>query len=79
MDYELHPFTLMAMALYREGNDQSCSEERRNELIDALYHNMEHLDDLDKDIVIIDLLTVANALEQVVTIMQVQAIEEASK
>lgn len=79
MDYELHPFTTYAMSMFDEGNDQSCPEERVEQILDALAEQIDCLDDETKGIVIIDLLALANALQQVVTILRVQAIEEASK
>lgn len=78
-DYVLEPFTVWAMSVFRDANDPSRGEGYRNELSEKLVQTIEGLDDLTRGIVIIDLLTLVNSMEQVVSIMQVQSIEEAQK
>lgn len=78
-DYVLDPFTVWAMQQFRDGNDPSRSEQYVNEMVEELVNKIDGLSDETKGMVIIDLLTLLNAMEQVVSIMQVQAIEEAQK
>lgn len=78
-DMEIHPFTEHAIRMFRIGNDPSIGEARSNQIVDQLVDEIIELGDKDKGEVIIDLLTLLNAMEQVVSIMQVQGIEEASK
>lgn len=78
-DYVLDPFTVWAMQQFRDGNDPSRGEQYVNEMVEELVNKIDGLSDETKGMVIIDLLTLLNAMEQVVSIMQVQAIEEAQK
>lgn len=78
-DYVLDPFTVWAMQQFRDGNDPSRGERYIHDLTKELVERIDTLTDETKGLVIIDLLTLANAMEQVIRIMQVQAIEEAQK
>lgn len=78
-DYVLDPFTVWAMQQYRDGNDPSRGEQYVTDMVEEMVDKIDRLPEETKGMVIIDLLTLLNAMEQVVSIMQVQAIEEAQK
>lgn len=78
-DYILDPFTVWAMQQYRDGNDPSRSEQYVIDMVEEMADKIDRLPEETKGMVIIDLLTLVNAMEQVVSIMQVKAIEEAQK
>lgn len=78
-DYVLEPFTVWAMRQFRDGNDPSRGDDYVLNLTEVMINRIDMLPDGEKAMVIIDLLTMVNAMEQVVSIMQVQAMEEAQK
>lgn len=78
-DYVLDPFTVWAMQQFRDGNDPSRGEQYVGDLVREVLDEIDNLGDTQKGLVIIDLLTLLNAMEQIVSIMQVWAIEEAQK
>lgn len=78
-DMELHPFTIHAVRKFRDGNDPSKGDFEMDRLASELCDEIIELDDVDKGQVIIDLLTLLDVMRQAVSIMQVQAIEEASR
>ena len=78
-DYVLDPFTVWAMRQFRDGNDLSRGELYVEQMVEEMVEKIDDLPAETKGLVIIDLLTLVNAMEQIVSIMQVQAIEEAQK
>lgn len=76
MDYELHPWTVHAMRTFRDGNDPSAGENAAEKMAEALSEEVYQLDDQTKGLVIIDLLTLNNIFEQVITTLRVDQIEK---
>lgn len=75
-DYELEPFTVRALAMFRDGNDPSRGEAWIDRATSAMSEEIADLDDFTKGVVIIDLLTLCDALQQAISIMQVDGIEK---
>lgn len=78
-DYELHPFTVEALAAFRDGNDPSRGKDYVLNLTEVWVDRVTMLDDFDKGVVIIDLLTLCDALGQAISAMQINRIEEGMK
>lgn len=76
LDYELSAFTVRALSAFRDGSDPSRGEQYRDDLTEELLNEIDALSDYDKSVAIIDLLTLLNAMEQVVSIMQVNEMEK---
>lgn len=73
-DYELHPFTVEAMRVYREGSDDNRGEQFQEYVAEQLVDAIDALPDVEKGIVIIDLLTLLNCMEQAMTIMRMEGV-----
>lgn len=74
-DYELSPPTVEALEMFRDGNDPSRGERYCEDLADELLEKIDSLSDFDRGMMIIDLLTLVDAMGQTIRIMQVDEIE----
>lgn len=79
LDYDLEPFTVEALKAWADGNDPSRGEDYTFNLTEIWVDRIAMLDEYTKGLVIIDLLTLCDALKQTISAMQINQIEEGMK
>lgn len=76
LDMELEPFTVLALKLFRDGNDQNLPEAQREVMAQRAIDMIDNLTLVERGSVIIDLLTLCDLYRQAINVMQVNEIEK---
>lgn len=76
LGFELEPFTVLALKLFRDGNDQNLPEAQREVMARQAIDMIDDLTLVERGSVIIDLLTLCDLYRQAINVMQVNEIEK---
>ena len=71
LDMELEPFTVLALKLFRDGNDQNLPEVQREAMAQRVIDMIDGLTLVERGSVIIDLLTLCDLYRQAINVMRV--------